>query len=200
MKLFRRILFSALAVTMFSACSSDDDGGGMIWDVCPITITLRITDMYGNNLLDSLSNSCVIPEVSIDYDGKNYPVINLGDVYSAYTGAKTRFYMPCFSGLVLHTYEVAPQAGYLVFGEFDGARDTELCEFTLKFRSGEKARLAYKNKVRYASNGEPKITRTFYFNGQQLTDDHGRSGIYNLIYHPFVSGSSLEYVPKEFLY
>ena len=164
----------------------------MIYDFSPIEFKILITDNDGHDLLDSTYQDNLINDLSVTYQGKDYPLLTEQEAYNNQN--LTRAYLPIFWGLVLHNKDWSPLSYTydlyeMDFGEFSGSEDVDKLEITLNLPNHQQIRLAYSNNIRWTSNGEPEINRVFYYNDQKLNDD--RSGYYHLRYS---STNGVEYV------
>lgn len=189
MRVLRRFLFPAMAVALLAACDVEGGNGrrgDIIWDIAPIEFVVSIHDLNGSDLLDSANNSNLISDITVEYDGKTYPVMSEREAYEQLhngAAARTRYYMPRFYGLVLRT-PYGQNHGYcLRFGEFDGAEIVMRREIVLKLKDGSQHTLAYSNNVKWMANGRPKISRQFYIDGH-LMEDNGKDGVFHFTYSP----------------
>ena len=193
MKRIKDFILAVMAVGLMTACGSED-GGGMIWDISPVEFDIFITDSEGHDLLDSTYQDNLINDLSVTYQGKDYPLLTEQEAYNNQN--LTREYLPVFWGLVLHNKDWSPLSYTydlyeMDFGEFSGSEEVDKLEITLNLPNHQQIRLAYSNNIRWTSNGEPEINRVFYYNDQKLNDD--RSGYYHLRYS---STNGVEYVPN----
>ena len=191
------ILGLSLSAGLYTSCDSSEPGGNdMIYDFSPIEFKILITDNDGHDLLDSAYQDNLINDVSVTYQGKDYPLLTEQEVYKELNNnnqARTRAYMPIFRGLVLYNLHWGPGLYEMDFGEFSGSENIDKREITLNLPNHQQVRLAYMNNLRWTSNGDPEINRTFFFNDQELNDGDGKCGWYHLRYS---STNGVEYVPS----
>ena len=189
------LLGLCLSAGLYTSCDKSEPGGNdMIYDFSPIEFKILITDNDGHDLLDSTYQDNLINDLSVTYQGKDYPLLTEQEAYNNQN--LTREYLPVFWGLVLHNKDWSPLSYTydlyeMDFGEFSGSEDVDKLEITLNLPNHQQIRLAYSNNIRWTSNGEPEINRVFYYNDQKLNDD--RSGYYHLRYS---STNGVEYVPN----
>ena len=189
------LLGLCLSAGLYTSCDKSEPGGNdMIYDFSPIEFKILITDNDGHDLLDSTYQDNLINDLSVTYQGKDYPLLTEQEAYNNQN--LTRAYLPFFWGLVLHNKDWSPLSYTydlyeMDFGEFSGSEDVDKLEITLNLPNHQQIRLAYSNNIRWTSNGEPEINRVFYYNDQKLNDD--RSGYYHLRYS---STNGVEYVPN----
>lgn len=186
----------AMAMCLLSACDTIG-GGDVIWDIAPVEFKIFITDSGGHDLLDSTVQNNLIKDITLSYQGETYPVMTDQEyMEKTYGHSQTRAYMPTFYGLILRKYWSHETFTYgdfeLVFGEFDGEESVDKREVLLTMPNGRQVSLAYKNHFRWKSNGNPKISRQFFLDNQELKDDAGKSGMYHFQYS---ESKGLEYVP-----
>ena len=106
-------------VLLLAACDNEND---RIVDWAPVDISITATDMYGNDLLDPLSNSSIVYGTTLTFKNKTYEVEY--DIINHYDGAKA--YMPYMYGLQLDTTRVGEERlCRLLFGEIDGGADMD---------------------------------------------------------------------------
>ena len=189
------LLGLCLSAGLYTSCDKSEPGGNdMIYDFSPIEFKILITDNDGHDLLDSTYQDNLINDLSVTYQGKDYPLLTEQEAYNNQN--LTRAYLPIFWGLVLHNKDWSPLSYTydlyeMDFGQFSGSEDVDKLEITLNLPNHQQIRLAYSNNIRWTSNGEPEINRVFYYNDQKLNDD--RSGYYHLRYS---STNGVEYVPN----
>ena len=189
------LLGLCLSAGLYTSCDKSEPGGNdMIYDFSPIEFKILITDNDGHDLLDSTYQDNLINDLSVTYQGKDYPLLTEQEAYNNQN--LTREYLPIFWGLVLHNKDWSPLSYTydlyeMDFGEFSGSEEVDKLEITLNLPNHQQIRLAYSNNIRWTSNGEPEINRVFYYNDQKLNDD--RSGYYHLRYS---STNGVEYVPN----
>ena len=189
------LLGLCLSAGLYTSCDKSEPGGNdMIYDFSPIEFKILITDNDGHDLLDSTYQDNLINDLSVTYQGKDYPLLTEQEAYNNQN--LTREYLPVFWGLVLHNKDWSPLSYTydlyeMDFGEFSGSEEVDKLEITLNLPNHQQIRLAYSNNIRWTSNGEPEINRVFYYNDQKLNDD--RSGYYHLRYS---STNGVEYVPN----
>ena len=193
---FKGIITILFTVSLFVACDSEG-GGDVIWDIAPVEFSIFITDSEGNDLLDSTFQNNLIKDITVSYQGEVYPVMTEREYYESQYN-QTRAYMPHFYGLILRQYwshKTFTNGNFeLVFGEFNGEENIDKREITLNLPDGRQAILSYKNSFKWKSNGEPKKSTVFYFDGQELKDDAGKSGSYHFQY---TATQGIKYIPSE---
>ena len=112
------LLFSVVACDDENKIINPDDTPIVDW--APVTVSITATDMYGNDLLDPLSNSCILEGTTLTFQKKTYEVSY--DFINRFNGAKA--YMPRMYGLQLDSVRSSDKLQYrLYFGEIDGAKD-----------------------------------------------------------------------------
>lgn len=78
--------------------------------------------MYGNDLLDPASNSCILEGTTLTFQEMTYEVSY--DFMNRFEGAKA--YMPRMYGLQLDTMRTADEVRYMLFfGEINGGSDMD---------------------------------------------------------------------------
>ena len=182
----------------FQKCETQEPAAiGKDYDFAPIEFRILITDNDGHDLLDSTYQDNLIKNLSVTYQGKDYPLLTEQEAYKEMNNnnqARTRAYMPIFRGLVLYNLHWGPGLYEMDFGEFSGSENVDKLEITLNLPNHQQVRLAYMNNLRWTSNGDPEINRTFFFNDQELNDEGAKRGYYHLRYS---STNGVEYVPSE---
>jgi len=197
MKQLKAIIMTLLAVSLLAGCNkeSNDD---VIWDIGPIEFNIFIIDSEGHDLLDSTRQDNLLKALTLDCEGETYTVVPVEEAWQKRRSQmQTRAYMPIFLGLTLRTLwdsKTMTATGHLLhFGEFNGTHNIDLREATLRLPDGHEVTLAYSNSFRWKSDGSPDIDRHFFLDGQELTDEEGRSGVYRFRYLP---GNGLQYAPR----
>lgn len=197
MKQLKTIIMALLAVSLLAGCNkeSNDD---VIWDIAPIGFRILVTDSEGHDLLDSTRQDNLLKALTLDYEGETYPVLTVEEAWKKRQGqTQTRAYMPTFLGLTLGRVwdpsTMMPISYLLYFGEFDGTQNIARREATLRLPDGHEVKLAYSNSFKWKSDGSPDIDRHYFLDGQELTDEEGRSGVYRFRYLP---GNGLQYAPR----
>ena len=196
------LLGLCLSAGLYTSCDTSEPGGNdMIYDFSPIVFKIFITDDDGHDLLDSTYQYNLINDLSVTYQGKDYPLLTEQEAYKEMNNYQvhTREYFPIFRGLVLHNKYWSPLSYTydlyeMDFGEFSGSENVDKLEITLNLPNHQQVRLAYSNYLRWTSSGEPEINRVFYYNDRELNDDYWKCGYYHLRYSPT---NGVEYVPRE---
>ena len=191
----KKVLWVAVALMTaigLGACSSDDDndngGEDVIWDIAPVTFSFTFTDSEGNDMLDSTYQGNIIKDVSVTYQGQEYPLVKWEDYERKMREqATTRVYLARFMGLIL--YETTSLDGkrhyYMSFGEFDGAESVDKREITLNLPTGQHFRVAYSRSYHQEYRKAPEIDTQFYLNGwavSRLDHEGGQYGYFNFRY------------------
>lgn len=181
-----------LAGVLLTACSSDEEDSSLVvWDATPIQFNIQIKNEAGVDLLDSTKHETFLKDVYVKMGDDTYPI-------EAEPTAGTRALRPTFKGLVLHEYYshrtfTYPGFWCLLFGEFDGAKSGST---TISLYVGNAmVNLSCTNEVSSNLKGIPDISRKYYVNSQQVTDDAGNFGCYHFIY---TSKGELKYVPSDY--
>lgn len=185
---------------IFQKCETQESvAHRMVYDFAPIEFQVFMTDNDGHDLLDPTYQNNLIKNLSVIYQGKIYPLQTEEEAYN--NQVSTRVYASTFRGLVLRKYWSHLTFTYgeyeMVFGEFSGSENVDKLEITLNLPNNQQIRLAYSNDLKWTSNGEPEINRTFYYNDQALNDEGGKRGHYHLRYINYLSTYGVEYVPSE---
>ncbi len=189
-----------LAAYIYTACDSENkDDSFVIWDICPIEYNIFISDSKGNDLLDSTYQNNIIKEVSVSYEGEDFPLLNEYEARNRICGqSSTRAYFAIFYGLFLRQYwnnkTFSNDNFEMIFGEFSGTENIDLREMILNLPNNQHISLAYKNSFKWKQNGDPEKTTLFYLNGQEIKDDAGKQGIYHFRYS---ESGICEYIPMN---
>ena len=176
-----------------SSCGSNDepDNSLVIWDATPVKFYILIENEAGVDLLDSTKHETFMKDFFVKMGDETYSI-------EPASTAGTRYYHPTFNGLVLQEYYSNKTFTYpgdwcLIFGEFDGAKSGST---TISLYVGNAmVNLSCTNEVSSNSKGIPDISRKYYVNSQQVTDDAGNFGCYHFIY---TSKGELKYVPSDY--
>ena len=147
MKKFSTLLWALIAllgIGSLASCNSDDDSGDWIVDWAPVQMYITVKDMYGNDLLDTLSNSSVTDVMTITYQGETYHVRKDYDEQTGYSEL-TRMYLPRWYGFCLvnqwlvwsgSSWEWQKTDNFMIYvGEIDGAKDMDE-DIVLSFPNG----------------------------------------------------------------
>ena len=183
----------ALLGGVMTACSSSDepDNSLVVWDATPVQFYIQIENEAGVDLLDSTKHETFMKDIFVKMGDETYSI-------EPESTAGTRYYLPTFKGLVLREYYSNKTFTYpgdwcLVFGEFDGAKSGSTL---ISFHAGNAmVNLSCTNEVSPSSKGVPHISRKYYVNNEQVTDEAGNLGRYHFVY---TSKGDLEYVPSEY--
>ena len=168
-----------LAVSLFTACDSEDESKRMVLDVTPIEFKIFITDSQGQSLLDSTYQGNLIKGITVSYEDQTYPLMTEREYYEKMQGKSlTRAYQARFKGLIM--FPSGDNNYFLSFGEFSGEENVDKREIILNLPNQQSVRLAYSNIFRSKSNGEPDKKTQFYFNDQELDGLDGICGWYHL--------------------
>ena len=104
------------------ACDNHEVIINPIVDWAPVCVGITATDMYGNDLLDPASNSCILEGTTLTFQEMTYEVSY--DFMNRFEGAKA--YMPRMNGLQLDTMRTADEVRYMLFfGEINGGSDMD---------------------------------------------------------------------------
>ena len=195
MKRLKEITMTLLAVCLFTACDKEEENGhDLIWDIGPVVFNIFISDGEGNDLLDSTYQYNLIKDVSVSYQGEEFPLLT----ERTFKQYQTRAYLPVFWGLVLERYysrKTFTGGDFMMtFGEFDGTEEVDKREIILNLPNHQQMRLAYRNTFYWKSNGYPGGGLSFYLNNQELNDEAGESGYFHFRYS---SAGGCEYIPSE---
>ena len=196
-KAFVRISMCLLIAGMLIACAdwenSVEPHGKVVVDFAPVEFYVMIKNADGVDLLDSTKNETFLKDISVRYNDRTYrfPI--------KVNQSSTRLYAPVFKGLELHRYYSFKTFSLtgdwcLVFGELDG---NKTADYTITLKVGEKSiPLSCRNVVtRNQSKGYPDVSCSYFLDGELLTDEAGKYGIYHFLY---TSSGDLEYVPSEY--
>lgn len=143
------LLFSLIGLLMGSCILSSCDSiiDDRIVDWVPAELYITVEDRYGNDLLDTLSNSCVVDFISATFRGETLEVRKNchgehGGMLPCNVG--TRYYLPMWYGLCLineqmvwngHQWNLEKTDKFMLYlGEIDGAKDMDE-DLTLTFDS-----------------------------------------------------------------
>ena len=193
----KKSLFVLICVVLLvgmsvSSCNSDEeDYSGVVWDATPVQFYIQIENEAGVDLLDSTKHETFMKDIFVKMGDETYSI-------EPESTAGTRYYLPTFKGLVLREYYSNKTFTYpgdwcLVFGEFDGAKSGSTL---ISFHAGNAmVILSCTNEVSPSSKGVPHISRKYYVNNEQVTDEAGNLGRYHFVY---TSKGDLEYVPSEY--
>ena len=198
MRRIKEIFLCLMAACLFTACDVES-GSDVIWDIAPVNFCIRITDSEGHDLLDSIYQENIIKDVTVSYQGEDYPLMTEQEYYKKRDGlSETRAYLPVFHGLLLRQYwgyrTFSAEGFEMEFGEFDGEENVDKRDITVNLPHNQHLHLAYKNSFRWKSNGSPSKKTVFYLNGQELKDDAGKSGYFNFRYS---QANGYEYIPSK---
>ena len=147
MKKFSTLLWALIAllgIGSLASCNSDDDSGDWIVDWAPAQMYITVKDMYGNDLLDTLSNSSVTDFITATFQGETYKVRKDYDEQTGFSEL-TRMYFPHWYGFCLVNqwlvwsgghWEMQKTGNYMIYvGEIDGAKDMDE-DIVLSFPNG----------------------------------------------------------------
>ncbi|MDE6418437.1 MAG: hypothetical protein K2K49_04435 [Duncaniella sp.] len=158
------LITALLPMILFCSCK---DEPGMIWDFYPVTASINIKNIHGENLLLPTANGSLYgKKITVEYDGQEYELD-----WEAERGS--RYYLPHFTGLTLINggqfsadEEWVPNP-YLSFGEFDGEDDQNI---TFKFWiEGYDTvwTINVVHTVKWKGN-KPKVTNKYFRNGKEV--------------------------------
>ncbi|MGX8707200.1 MAG: hypothetical protein ACSW72_00440 [Bacteroidales bacterium] len=120
MRLIRISLVVLFAFLLCTAC----------WfDVAPVEVFIQARDQAGNDILDPGSDLFIGDAITMNYDGKDYPMV-----------LPTKVYPAIIKGLELVNYS---GVWTLRFGELDGAQNHDET-FTLTWPDGTKDVISFK--------------------------------------------------------
>lgn len=131
-----------MGVGAFCSCSSEEDednGGKIIWDFAPFSLTITPVDEQGNIVMSEL-------------DGAKVTATWRGNVYekdSSMTDIPftTRYYLPTFYGLMSNDTS-------LVFGEFDREQSYQDEKITIDWCDGQKDVIVFSHKLKWEKGDE----------------------------------------------
>lgn len=193
----KKSLFVLICVVLLvgmtvSSCGNNDesDNSLVVWDATPVKFYILIENEAGVDLLDSTKHETFMKDIFVKMGDETYSI-------EPASTAGTRYYHPTFKGLELQEYYnnktfTYPGDWCLIFGEFDGAKSGNT---SISFHAGNAmVSLSCTNDVVSGSEGVPNISRKYYVNNEQVTDEAGNWGRYHFVY---TSKGDLEYVPSE---
>lgn len=166
---FLRVLTFLIPIFSLCSCGDDDD---IIWDMAPVDVMINIQDAIGNNLLSpSVAGNLQGKKIVAEYQGQEYEL-------NWYSSDRSRYYMPFFSGLTLHTGYI--QSGdqlipdqnknYLSFGEFDGA-DNQDISISLHIEGYSNTwNISVSHRIKWKGN-TPHVNNTATLNGKNIPYD-----------------------------
>ena len=77
------LLGLCLSAGLYTSCDKSEPGGNdMIYDFSPIEFKILITDNDGHDLLDSTYQDNLINDLSVTYQGKDYPLLTEQEAYN----------------------------------------------------------------------------------------------------------------------
>lgn len=113
----------SLLMSLFVACDLIDPSGDRIVDWAPVSLTIKVVDGHGTDLLNPDNPDNMIDGTTITFKGKTYEATR--EQSPQYAEITTRAYAPIMYGLYL-SKPLNGAGGYvLVFGEIDGAADMD---------------------------------------------------------------------------
>ena len=186
-----------LLAGMLVACAdwenSVEPHGKVVVDFAPVEFYVMIKNADGVDLLDSTKHETFLKDISVRYNDQTYR-------FPIWTkSSSTRLDVPTFKGLELHRYYSYKTFSLtddwcLVFGELDG---NKTADYAITLKVDEKSiPLSCRNIIMpNYSQGYPDASCRYYVNGELLTDEAGKYGIYHFLY---TSSGDLEYVPSEY--
>lgn len=193
----KKSLFVLICVVLLvgmsvSSCNSDEeDYSGGVWDATPLQFYIQIENEAGVDLLDSTKHETFMKDIFVKMGDETYSI-------EPESTAGTRYYHPTFKGLVLQEYYSFKTFTYpgdwcLIFGEFDGAKSGSTM---ISLHAGNAmVNLSCTNEVSSIQKGVPDISRKYYVNNEQVTDEAGNLGRYHFVY---TSKGELKYVPSDY--
>lgn len=182
MKNLSYAVLCCLAAIAFSSCSNkfNDD---VIWDFSPLTLEFYVIDnATGANLLDSSIDGNILSEnITIEYNGNVYNVLNINDPApwpsEVKDGLQTRYYAPLNLGLRYISKSYIPKEdadGYkqidflhLEFGEFDSTDDLHNQEMVIKWSDGSSNKIVFDCYITW-KNGTPKLHHDVWKDGEKI--------------------------------
>ena len=186
-----------LLAGMLVACAdwenSVEPHGKVVVDFAPVEFYVMIKNADGVDLLDSTKHETFLKDISVRYNDQTYR-------FPIWTkSSSTRLDVPTFKGLELHRYYSYKTFSLtddwcLVFGELDG---NKTADYAITLKVDEKSiPLSCRNIIMpNYSQGYPDASCRYYVNGELLTDEAGKYGIYHFLY---TSSGDLQYVPSEY--
>ena len=186
-----------LLAGMLASCGNSENPvephGRPVVDYGPVEFYVMIKNADGVDLLDSTKHETFLKDISVRYNDQTYR-------FPIWTkSANTRLDVPTFKGLELHRYYSYKTFSLtddwcLVFGELDG---NKTADYAITLKVGEKSiPLSCRNILTpNYSQGYPDASCRYYVDGELLTDESGKCGLYHFLY---TSTGDLEYVPSEY--
>lgn len=150
-------IFLLLGLMGLTNCS-DGPEPGVIWDIAPLNVQIRVVDEAGHDLLD--------PDREDSWADKNIKAIYNGRTFEKDSGVpvKTKAIYVEFTGLRTYSDPNGRVHG-LIFGDFNGDSDYRNEEIILDWNDGSKKDTIVFNHDFYWKKHEPKMTTVFYLNG-----------------------------------
>lgn len=163
--LLTQLLLLLSVLMIFSSCGSDGPEDGVIWDIRPVGITIKLVDADGRNLLDpNVEGNWVNCPMMVGYNEKSYPAQwELPEQDKA-----TRAIFPMFYGLIWSG--VFPwqdsKSNTLYFGEFSG-ESNEKVEVTFAIEDLNTVyEIVYDHKIEWKKH-KPHFDDHIYLNGKR---------------------------------
>lgn len=184
-----------LSCILMTACNSDkEEPQTYLGGIVPVQYHIYFSDSQGNDLLDTLQTD-MWKSISVTYEEKEYPALTESEAYENVFLKNPTSAM--FMGLYIKRSFIPGTLENgdfeLLFGYFDGEIETDLSTITLSMPDGQQVQLGYSNDVTMDHYQVLNI-RQFFLNGQKLTDEWGKKGIYHFEYTP---GEPLKYITDQ---
>lgn len=153
-------LVLSLGVNALTSCNlwddkeADLDPGDLIVDWAPAELFISVEDSNGNDLLDTLSNSCIVDLISVTFRGDTLKVRRTSEGYREefHNSTGTRTYMPSWYGLCLVNHKQVwngqqwnlekTDKFMLYLGEIDAGRDHDE-DIVLHWGNGKTSTIHY---------------------------------------------------------
>lgn len=158
----------------------DDD---TIVDWSPVELYITIEDRNGNDLLDTLYNSCIVDEITATFRGETLEVRKNSNGYLGHSiphSTDTRLYMPSWHGLCLINQKPVwdglkwnlekTNKFMLYLGEIDASRDHDE-DIVLHWGNGKTHTIHYHCSDLIAKKKEPSRNVWFSVDGKKQTDN-----------------------------
>lgn len=165
MKHLLKLLLMLPAFMAFTSCDNDGPEDGVIYDIRPVGITIKLVDADGRNLLDpDVKGNWVNCPMTVGYNEEAYPAQwELPEQHRA-----TRAIYPMFYGLIwsgaLPWQD--PKLNTLYFGEFNGESNHKIeVSFGLE-ELNTVYEIVYDHKIEWKKH-KPHFNDHIYLNGKR---------------------------------
>lgn len=157
-RIFKTIILAISIALSVISCGKDEsiEDGIMVWDIYPITLTLRALD-GDQDLFDPSYEGNIINSVSVYYNREEYKVEPV-----------TKACYVEFTGLTYENWsDKNNNIHVLVFGSFDGTKNYKNLTFTVNWPDGKKDVVEYSRTFKWDKHGVPVINQTTTVNGEK---------------------------------